>query len=339
MIGGLTRRRYLLTVTASLLVTAVLLAVCAVLGSEPLDWGRVFDETRGVDATIFWRFRLPRVVLAAVVGAALAMVGVAFQALLRNPLADPYVMGVSGGAAVGGALATAFGAANAAIIGLVPLSAFVGAAAATLLVYRLAIVRQRLFTLNLLLIGVMLNLFCSALIMLIKTVLRPEKTQAMLMWLMGSLAFEDISWEQIGMVTLLVGAGSVLLMRDSPALNRLLLGDDVAQTLGVAARVVRRRVFFAASLIVGGAVSLTGMIGFVGFVVPHMVRLVIGPDHRLLLPVSAMAGAVFLAVTDLLVRLLVNATHHEFPVGVLTALVGGPLFVYLLRRHRKETLI
>lgn len=326
-----------LAVTAGLAaVVAAVLVACALLGSTGIDLERALDATLAPnpDREILFGHRVPRVLLGALAGGALAIVGAAFQALLRNPLADPYILGVSGGAALGGTIAIALGLPT--IAGLatasVPLASFVGGLASIALVYGLSLRSRRSNPHDVLLIGVVFNAFASAVIMFLKTVVSAQKAQEMLFWLMGTLSMERIGPAEITLTTALVVVGGVALLVDAGRLNLLTFGDEDARTLGVDVEAVRRRVFVSSSLMIGAVVALTGLIGFVGLVVPHAVRLVFGPDHRLLLPASALVGAAFLPLADLGTRLLFPVLATATPVGVVTAFIGGPVFLWLLRR-------
>jgi len=321
-------------------LVAVAVGVGLSLGAGTLSLGAAL---RGVepDATVLFRLRIPRVVLAAIVGAGLSVAGVALQALLRNPLADPFVFGLSGGAAIGAALSvaitgTALGAAGvsaAGWIGLLPtqFAAVLGSLAAAVLVFTLGRARGRLHPERALLVGVVFNSFASALVIALEAVLAPEKTQAVLLWLAGTLGYEP--------EPVLVAAGAVVLVAAAiltalaGRLNLLALGDEGAAALGVDVEWTRLLAFFAASAAVGAAVALTGLVGFVGLVVPHAVRLVAGPDHRVVLPASALGGAAFLVLADAVARVLFRGLGTEPPVGAVTALLGAPLFVLLLRRR------
>ena len=338
------RRSAAVRAAIALLALAPLVAVAAAvglsLGAGNLSLGAAL---RGVepDATVLFRLRVPRVVLAAIVGAGLSVAGVALQALLRNPLADPFVFGLSGGAAIGAALSvaitgTALGAAGvsaAGWIGLLPtqFAAVLGSLAAAVLVFTLGRARGRLHPERALLVGVVFNSFASALVIALEAVLAPEKTQAVLLWLAGTLGYEP--------EPVLVAAGAVVLVAAAiltalaGRLNLLALGDEGAAALGVDVEWTRLLSFFAASAAVGAAVALTGLVGFVGLVVPHAVRLVAGPDHRVVLPASALGGAAFLVLADAVARVLFRGLGTEPPVGAVTALLGAPLFVLLLRRR------
>ncbi|HEX9603114.1 MAG TPA: iron ABC transporter permease [Myxococcales bacterium] len=321
-------------------LVAIAVGVGLSLGAGSLSWTAAL---RGVepDATVLFRLRVPRVVLAAIVGAGLSVAGVALQALLRNPLADPFVFGLSGGAAVGAAVAVAFtgtalgvaGASAAGWVGLLPtqLAAVLGSLAAAVLVFTLGRARGRLHPERALLVGVVFNSFASAVVIALESVLAPEKTQAVLLWLAGTLGYEP--------QPVLVTAGTVVLVAVAiltalaGRLNLLALGDEGAAALGVDVEATRLLSFFAASAAVGAAVALTGLVGFVGLVVPHAVRLVAGPDHRVVLPASALGGAAFLVLADAIARVLFRGLGTEPPVGAVTALLGAPLFVLLLRRR------
>lgn len=291
------------------------------------------------DATILRSLRLPRVLLAAIVGAALSIAGVALQALLRNPLADPFVFGLSGGAAIGVSLSAilpgATLAASAALpsLGLLPQQLFAagGASAAAVFIFAVGRSRGQLVPERALLVGVVFNSFASAFVIGLQAVLMPERTQAILVWLSGTLGYETPG--SLGTAALLVLVPSLGLFALGGRLNLLQLGDEGATSLGVDVARIRALSFLCASAIVGVAVALTGLVGFVGLVVPHGVRLLVGGDHRVLLPASALGGAIFLVLCDAAARLLFRTLGVEPPVGAITALLGAPLFVILLRRR------
>jgi iron complex transport system permease protein len=327
-----------LLVLAPLVAASV--AVGLSLGAGSLSLGAAL---RGVepDATVLFHLRIPRVVLAAIVGAGLSVAGVALQALLRNPLADPFVFGLSGGAAIGAALSVAItgttlgvaGVSAAGWLGLLPtqFAAVLGSLAAAVLVFTLGRARGRLHPERALLVGVVFNSFASALVIALEAVLAPEKTQAVLLWLAGTLGYEPEPVLFAAGAVVLVAAG--ILTALAGRLNLLALGDEGAAALGVDVEWTRLLSFFAASAAVGAAVALTGLVGFVGLVVPHAVRLVAGPDHRVVLPASALGGAAFLVLADAIARVLFRGLGTEPPVGAVTALLGAPLFVLLLRRR------
>ena len=318
-----------------LLVAAVILAVR--FGAEPVSAVRAIADPTSLDRAILIDVRLPRVVLAAIAGGGLAAVGAAFQALLRNPLAEPYVLGVSGGAALGATTAIALGLGASTLLGaaLIPAAAFLGGLGATLVVYGVARdARAGSAGTSILLAGVMVNAIASALITAQKTLVSPSRAQQLLRWLTG---FIDLpSPLALILVAAYVAVGIAVLLADAGRLNLLALGDETAETLGVDVRALERRIFLAASGVVGAIVSVTGLIGFVGLVVPHVVRRLGGPDHRRVLPFSILLGASALVLCDLGARLVFRWAGTEPPVGAVTALVGGPAFLVLLRRSARS---
>ena len=318
---------------AALLIAA---GLGVLLGTEPVSLARAIDGP-GLDRTILVDLRAPRVALAAISGGGLAVVGAAFQALLRNPLAEPYVLGVSGGAALGAATAIALGLGAATILGaaLLPVAALAGGLGATLVVYGVARGSSD-GTSNsaILLAGVMVNSIAAALITFLKSLVPPSRAQELLRWLVG---FIDLpQGAGLAAAAVYVGAGCAVLLADAARLNLLALGDEAAGALGVDVPALERRVFIASSCVVGAIVSLTGLIGFVGLVVPHALRRLAGPDHRRILPLSMILGAAALVACDLLARLLFRWLGTEPPVGAVTAILGGPAFLVLLRRAPRE---
>ncbi len=278
---------------------------------------------------IVLQIRLPRVVLGAFVGAGLATAGVLLQALLRNPLADPYILGISGGAALGGVAALAFGWSAGLASGAVPAFAFAGAMGATVLLYWIAGPSGRAPPHSLLLTGVVFNAFASSAIIFVTTAVDVGRMAGIFLWLIGSL--RRVETGVIALVGAFLALGLGIAMFHAYALNLLSLGGDTAAHLGVEVERVRRRILLATALMIGASVAVSGLIGFVGLIVPHLLRLTIGPDHRVLVPAAALLGAAFTVVADTLARTVLAPT--ELPVGALTALVGGPLFLWMLRRE------
>ncbi len=329
--------RLIATCVAGAVVLGVALALGTLFGGEPITLADAFTD--GTPAsTILFSLRMPRVVLAALVGAALAASGTTLQALLRNPLADPFVLGVSGGAALGATIALALGVTSlAALPGLsaVSLLALVGAIAATGLVMGVGRLAGRGSPHTTLLAGVIFNAFALAAIIFIKALVAPDKVGEVLFWLAGALGYEKPST--------LIASGAVqaaaisVMWALSGRLNLLTLGDEDAASLGVDVSRTRTVLLLVASLSVSAAVALSGLVGFVGLLVPHLARLLLGPDQRLLLPASALLGAAFLVLADLGARVLFRVFHTEPPVGVITALLGGPAFLLLLLRARPRT--
>jgi len=281
--------------------------------------------------TIIFEVRLPRVILSAIVGAALATAGVIFQGLFKNPMADPYIIGVSSGAALGATLAIVLQTGTG-LLGFyaVPLMAFLGAMVTTLIVYRLAKVGGRIPISSLLLAGLAVGSFLTAIISFIMASTGKD-IQAVIFWLMGG--FSARNWSHVKMVLPFFLLGLPIALAFVRDLNIMLLGEEKAQHLGVEIEQVKKVLLVSASLMAAAAVSISGLIGFVGLMIPHIVRLILGPDHRLLLPCSALAGAIFLIVADTMARVLLAPT--EIPVGIITAFFGAPFFIYLLRIKRK----
>ncbi|NOZ00665.1 MAG: iron ABC transporter permease [Deltaproteobacteria bacterium] len=336
MTGGGHRRFLFFAVGIASLAGAVFLSLT--FGATSLDLGAAISGVNGSDRLVLLYERLPRTFLAALVGASLSTAGLVFQAILANPLADPFIIGVAGGAALGGTLAMLLPfAAFAGQVG-VSLSSFVFAIGAIALTYRLSRDRTgRIRTYEVLLIGVVFNAFASAVIMFLKTVVRAEKAQEMLLWLMGTLSSDIRGWDSLSVAAIISAVAMTVLYSVTPALNALSLGEEDAASVGVDPGRVTRIVFVAGSLLVAAAVSVAGLIGFVGLIVPHAVRAVIGSDHRATLPACALYGATFLILADLATRVLFPVFETEAPVGVLTALIGGPMFVYLLKRGGRRT--
>lgn len=284
---------------------------------------------------ILLQVRLPRILLAVMVGASLAAAGAALQGLLRNPLADPYIVGVSAGAALGATIAMVAGLPTVIMgVGSVPIFAFLAAVATMVIVYSLARVSGRLPTDTFLLAGVVVGSFLWALISFLM-VLAGDDLRQIVMWLMGSLS--NKGYAHVKMAFPYVAGGIAALMVLSRDFNLISLGDEEARYLGLDPEEFKRIAILAASLVTAAAVAVGGIIGFVGLVVPHTVRLILGPDHRVLLPASALAGGIFLVVADTLARVLISPA--EVPVGVITALVGGPFFLYLLRRRKRSQVL
>jgi iron complex transport system permease protein len=326
-------------------VNGVLLALlalsifsCALLGPVRLDLSQALQNIFSAhpDAEIFYRARLPRVLLGVAVGGGMAACGVVLQALLGNPLACPQMLGVSGGASLGGVLGLIFfpqwllpAGGLLGEISWVPLAAFLGALLSMMLVYRFSLFHGRLHPYHLLLSGVILNSFIAAVIMFLNSIVDFYQAQGLLFWLMGSLSTR--AYLSVSFIWTYIIAGFLWLWAKGLSLNLITLGEEAAMQLGVETGALQRQVFVASSLMIGAMVSVSGMIGFVGLMVPHVMRLIIGSDHRLLLPASFLAGGIFLAWADTLARILLAPA--ELPVGIITAFFGGPFFLFLLYRE------
>ncbi len=311
------------------------IVVAPLVGSTPISLRRAFDPAvpfaDNMDAQIFFVARLPRTLAGALVGGMLASAGVVFQGLLRNPLATPFTLGVSAGAALGAMLAITFGW-SLAVIGIpaASIASFLGSLTAVAIVYALSQARHRgLSTGVLLLAGVTLNAFFSALILFVQYFADFAETYRILRWLMGDL---DISGygPLVTALPFALAAAATFAWLARP-LNLLSLGADSAETRGVNVVRTQRVAFFSASLATGAAVSVGGPVGFIGIIVPHLVRLLVGADHRIVLPASALGGAAFLIACDVIARTVMAPV--ELPVGVITALIGGPFFLWLLVRR------
>jgi iron complex transport system permease protein len=277
-------------------------------------------------SSIIWKIRLPRVVLAVFVGMGLAGSGCVFQGLLRNPLADPYTLGVSGGAAFGATIAIVTGLAAASVFSL-PLFAFLGSLSCFYAVYVIA--SRKNFSINsLILTGVVFGFIFSSAVLLILTVANPDKLHASIIWLTGDLSSADPKLIRIVAVVSLLGVTALYFF--SRELNILTLGEEKAANLGVETERIKKMTFVTASLITGACVSASGIIGFVGLIIPHLMRKIVGPDHRYLIPASVLGGAAFLPLCDAVARTVIAPL--ELPVGVITGLVGGVFFLIFLIR-------
>jgi len=328
------RGRLVMTLAAYGTLTLGVCLLAPLVGSTSINLSRAFDRSipfaDNVDAQIFFVARLPRVLAAVLVGAAFASAGVVLQALLRNPLATPFTLGVSAGAALGAILAVSSGfAVSFGPLLPVPLASLLGASVSATIVYAMATRPERAISTSVLLLaGVTLNSFFSALILFVQSMVDFADTYRVVRWLMGNLdvgGFGPI----LGALPLIVVAFVIFAML-SPSLNLLSVGVDTAAAHGVDVARIQRLAFVSAALATSAAVSLAGPIGFVGIVVPHLVRLMAGVDHRVVLPAAALFGAAFLVVCDLVARTVLAPV--EIPVGVVTAMLGGPFFLWLLVR-------
>jgi iron complex transport system permease protein len=329
------RRQLAIVLPAFGLLTLIVLLVAPTLGSTEVRLSRVFDSSipwaDNVDAQIFFVARLPRVLAGALVGAALAGAGVVLQALLRNPLATPFTLGVSASAALGAMIAIALNLDTSALgTGAVSVAAFGGALFGTAVVYLLATRINRALSTNVLLLaGVTLNTFFSALITFVQYLIDFADWYRTARWLLGNL--DVSSYGPLVAALPLVGVSFAMFAMLPRPLNLLTLGEDVAASRGVDVGRAQRIAFLSASFATGAAISLAGPIGFIGIVVPHLVRLLVGSDHRVVLPASLLFGAAFLVACDLIARTVMSPI--ELPVGIVTAMIGGPFFIWLLVRR------
>jgi len=343
----LTPSRWLRVMAVLIISSIIVVVLCLQVGTRYVTVGEILkslgrafgllvagdDADRTTDAIVL-HLRMPRVVLGFLVGSSLASVGVILQALLRNPLADPYILGVSSGSALGVSVAVLFGlGAMSWAIPLLPMCGFLGGLLALAVLYRMSATSDRLPVHGVLLAGVILNAIFSALIMFITSIMEPNRSFSMMTWLMGTLtAPADTT---LLAFTIYIVICLALLFTQVAVLNIMTLGEEPARSLGIDTERAKRNILMIAALVTGAVVSLSGMIGFIGMVVPHAMRLLIGADHRLLLPAAALAGGIFLVTADTLARSLFAPS--EVPVGIMTALAGGPFFIYLLM-WRKDRL-
>jgi iron complex transport system permease protein len=308
------------------------------VGAVSIDWQRVvrglFSEVLGgartldpVERAILLEIRLPRILLTALVGMALAISGVVLQALLRNPLAEPFILGLSSGAAMGAMLSIAAG------VALFPLStslaAFLGALLTILLVFAIGGSRGRLHTTTILLAGVIVNAFFTSIIMLVLTTSKEQKVHQMLFWLYGDLTSARLN--EVLLLTPVAAFSMGIILLHARGLNLVAMGEETALQLGVPVEQYKWVLFGVTTLLTGAVVSVSGIIGFVGLIIPHLVRMAFGADHRLLLPLSAIWGGVFLVIADTVARVVL--APNEVPVGVVTAALGAPFFILLLRQR------
>jgi iron complex transport system permease protein len=340
----LDRRKMILVNTSLLALLALSIIGCALLGPVRLDLIHAIQNifSANPDSEILFRARLPRVLLGVAIGGGMATCGVVLQALLGNPLACPQMLGVSGGASLGGILGLIFfpnwllplAGGLLGEISWVPLAAFLGALLSMLFVYRFSLFHGRLHPYHLLLSGVIFNSFIAAVIMFLNSIIDFYQAQGLLFWLMGSLSTR--AYLTVAFIWAYIIVGFLWLWSNGLSLNLITLGEEAAMQLGVETGALQRQVFVASSLMIGAMVSVSGMIGFVGLMVPHVMRLIVGSDHRLLLPASFLAGGIFLCWADTLARILLAPA--ELPVGIITAFFGGPFFLFLLYREGRRTL-
>ncbi|WP_212758596.1 FecCD family ABC transporter permease [Paenibacillus sinopodophylli] len=336
-------RRSIIIVLMIACVAAVVLSVS--IGSVPISPDRVLSviadhilpwsvstAATDVEARIIWEFRLPRALLGLVVGSSLGVAGAVLQAVVRNPLADPFVFGISSGASVAAVATLTLGLGVLTAIS-VPVAAFGGALATTLIVFALAQRRGRVTPGRLILAGVAMSYLLSSVTsyLVLRASAPGQGVSQVLSWLSGSLAAAE--WVDLGIPAVVLVVATVVLILLARILNALLIGDETAASLGVDVGRFRLVMFVITSLLVGVAVAVSGAIGFVGLVVPHAVRMIVGSDHKWVLPTSALAGGLLLVVVDIAARLIIAPS--ELPVGLLTAAIGAPFFLWMLRQSSK----
>jgi ABC-type Fe3+-siderophore transport system permease subunit len=314
-----------------LLLVVVVTVVTPLIGSTSIDWGRAWNG-ESPDAEILFYARLPRVLLALLVGGALSVTGVLFQAIVRDALADPYVLGVAAGASLGAVLAICFGWRDIGTVSALWIAASVGAAASLLVVIGIATQGRRMSSFTLLLGGVTINSICAAAILFLHNLVEFSQSFAVLRWLMGGI--EPVPYTTIAILAVLVLAVLLVVFMRAREWNLMAVGEDWAAARGVSYHRLMIIGFVAGSLLTGTVTAITGPIGFLGLIVPHALRIKWGADHRFLIPASFLVGAGFLAICDTLARTALAPT--EIPVGVITAMLGGPFFIWLLRSKRRS---
>ena len=290
------------------------------------------SNIRSTYIQIVWDIRMPRIFMAGLVGGGLSVVGAAFQGIFKNPLADPHILGVSSGAALGATVAMMTGVGlNLFGLGMVGIFAFATSLLTVVCVYRIACIGNRLSTVNMILTGTAFSMMLSALISLLLS-LHHENIEKVYLWILGS--FSAASWNKVVFLCLFVLMGTVCILFFSKDLDAIATGYEMAESLGIDTVLVRKLIIVFASLIVAACVSVSGIIGFVGLVIPHSIRLISGPQNRRLIPLSGLGGAIFVIFSDTLARNLVAPS--EIPVGVITALLGSPYFIILLQRSKRK---
>ncbi|MBU5269119.1 FecCD family ABC transporter permease [Clostridium cochlearium] len=290
------------------------------------------DNISETHKLIIINIRLPRIILSALIGAGLSVVGCVFQAIFKNPMADPYVLGISSGSALGASISIVMGISSMAFgIAGTTFFAFIGAIFTTVLVYFIAKTGTKLPTNTLLLAGVSVSFLFSSINSLIM-IFNRDRVEQIVFWTMGSLA--SATWKQVISLFLFVIIGFILIIIYSRDLNLMLMGDETACNLGIEVNFVKKFLLIVSSIIIASCVSVSGVIGFVGLIVPHITRMIVGPNHKVLLPFSTLGGAIFMIICDTLSRIL--APPAEIPVGAITALFGAPYFIYLLIKNKKR---
>jgi iron complex transport system permease protein len=337
-IKTLSAKELIFKITASLIGLAVILFICTLIGSEKISLAKIFsgqtiDSEQNIDYQIYFGVRLPRVIVAALVGAALGCAGAALQSLLRNPLADPYILGISSGAGLGVITAILSGVSFELLGGSgISLYAFAGSIITVWLVWFISRLTGKSQTTSLLLAGVVLNAFLSAVMMFLISIAKSDQLYSTIFWLMGNISEKSTPIIIISSLSIIFGI--FLLSYFGLKLNVMSLGEGHAKSLGINPVSTQIIVFALCAFITSIAVSLSGLIGFVGLVIPHSVRLIAGPDHRKLLPFSAIFSAAFLVISDTIARTVIQPA--QIPVGIITAIIGGPFFLFLLIKQSKK---
>ena len=330
------KTRSMLAIAGMVAVTVVTYFVCLFVGPSSLTAGEVWETINGGGTWgshyIVYNLRIPRSACAALVGAGLAVAGMTMQAMFKNPMASPSVLGLSSGASFGASLAIAFGIGGVLGAMTVPFLAFIFCLITMATVYMLAMTRYGTPVTLLLLSGVAVGAFFNGMTSMVQYVVEPDVLQGIVYWTMGS--FSRCDWDALKIGLVIIGAGILLICTCVRELNLISLGEEQAEALGVNLKRTRAILLVGTSLTVGGCVAISGVIGFVGLIIPHVCRALCGPNHKFLLPMSLICGAAFMMLMDILAKSITNT--GELPVGILTALLGAPFFVYIMRKRKND---
>lgn len=326
---------YLLVVVISVCVGAASISVkevfSTILKNIPFIGKGIGNEVVNTHSLIIFKLRMPRIVMATIVGIGLAVVGGSYQAVFKNSMADPFILGISSGAALGATIAIFFDLRSDLFsFSITTLCAFIGAMVTTALVYTLGRVGRKVSTSNILLSGVAVSFLMNA-IQSTLMILNEDKLERVVFWTMGGLSTS--SWKTISIVAPCVLIGVVFLMVHARDLDIILTGDDTAKSLGIDTNKLVKRIIIVSSFIIGASTAFNGIIGFVGLIVPHIVRIIVGPEHKYFFPFAAIAGAIFLVLADTVARTV--ASPAELPIGAVTAMIGAPYFIFLLNKYKK----
>ncbi|NOR75309.1 MAG: iron chelate uptake ABC transporter family permease subunit [Draconibacterium sp.] len=326
--------KWIFFIAALLLLLLISVIISLSSGEVKISWiqlPEIFSDKTSIEYTVLTKIRLPRLILAIAVGGGLSLSGAILQGIYRNPLVEPYTLGISGGAALGVAIAIVFGLHVASFI-ILPVSGFIGAMITLFLVYFLSVKKGGLSVNSMLLIGVMVSFVASSAMMFLMSITTTDNLQSIVFWVMGSLDESNMTLINIAFYSSI--AGLVLTYFFAQPLNALRLGEMRAKHLGINTKVTVKLLFLVASLLTGIAVSVAGVIGFVGLVIPHLVRLIIGNDYRILIGGSFIGGAIFLILSDTIARTIISP--NELPIGVITGFVGGLVFIVVLSRSKSH---
>jgi len=321
-------KKYCVTIFFLLLILIIAVAMNIGLGSTAVNW------SSDLGLFIIRQVRIPRCILAILVGMSLSLAGAVFQALFRNPLADPHLLGISAGGALGVVIGSGV-LAGGLLVFSIPMLSVIGSLVTMVLVYRLSLRKGALSLYTLLLVGVMLNSLFVAMIIFVQSLVRSDELITVLFWLIGQLTFANPM--RLAIVATIFIIVAILVLKQAKKLNILSLGEATAFYLGVNVERIKKILFFLAALLTGVVVSVSGMIGFVGLVVPHIARLMVGSDYRRLLPACILIGAIVLVLSDLIARTIL--APQELPVGVITSFLGAPFFIYLLKRREAKRIL